>query len=119
VAAPADNSIRAAWIALLAYLTLRLLTAIIGAVQQPALARWFASDFLFALTVLGVLAYAISRGSRVAAVLAIVYVVAMQLYTWFIIGSPAGTIVTIIVIAFLLRGAKRIFEQHRENVAAP
>jgi hypothetical protein len=45
----------------------------------------------------------------------IVFVVALQLYTWFVARSIAGTLVTIVVIAFLLRGAKRMFQDHADG----
>jgi uncharacterized membrane protein YczE len=48
-------------------------------------------------------------------VLAIVYVAGTQLYVWFGIGSAAGTIVSAIVIGFLLRGARQIFDFHRQR----
>jgi hypothetical protein len=110
-----DRAIRHAWIALLAYAALRALAAMIGAVQQPEIVTWFVGDFVFTAIVLGLLALGIQRRSRAAAVGAIIYIVAMQLYTWFIIGTAAGTIISVIVIAFLLRGAKRISEIQAEN----
>ena len=36
-------------------------------------------------------------------------------YIWFAARSIAGTLVSIIVVAFLLRGAKRIFQDHAEQ----
>jgi len=63
----------------------------------------------------GVLAFSIFRRSRVAIVAMIVFVVALQLYTWFVARSIAGTLVTIVVVAFLLRGARRMFQDHAER----
>jgi len=45
----------------------------------------------------------------------LVLVVVLQLYTWFIAHSPAGTLVSIIVVAFLLRGAWRMFQDYAEQ----
>ena len=110
-----DKSIQHAWIATLAYAGLRSLSAIIGGLQQPAMAPWFVIDFAVVAIVLGLLAFGIYRKSRIAVVLAIVYIVATQFYVWFAIGSPSGTIVSVIVTGFLLRGATRIFQFHREQ----
>jgi hypothetical protein len=63
----------------------------------------------------GVLAFGIFRRSRVAVVAMVVFVVVLQLYTWFVARSPAGTLVTIIVVGLLLRGARRIFQDHAER----
>ena len=110
-----DKSVAHAWIAVLAYAGLRALGAIVGALQQPAIATWFVVDFAFIAIVLGLLAFGIYKQSRIAVVLAILYVAGMQLYVWIGTGSFAGTFAAIIVTGFLLRGAKRIFEQHRER----
>ena len=54
--------------------------------------------------------------SRVAVVLMVTYVIGLQLYVWF--GMRAfegiGTIVSVLVTGFLLRGMKRIFQEHWE-----
>ena len=115
-----DKSIRHAWIAVLAYGGLRSLSAIIGGLQQPAMAVWFVIDFAAVALVLGLLAFGIYKKSRIAVVAAIIYIVGTQLYVWFVLGTPAGTIIAVVVTGFLLRGAKRIFEFHRERrEAAP
>ena len=114
-AAESNRIIRHASIAALAYGALRALSAFIGGMQQPAAALWFFIDFAVAGIALGLLALFISRRSRIAVVLAILYVAGTQLYVWFGIGSPAGTIVSAIVIGFLLRGAGPIFEFHRQR----
>ena len=114
-AVESHRTIRHASIAALAYGALRALSAFIGGMQQPPAALWFFIDFAVAGIVLGLLAYFISRRSRIAVVLAIFYVAGTQLYVWFGVGSPAGTIVSAIVIGFLLRGAGRIFEFHRQS----
>ena len=45
----------------------------------------------------------------------LVFVILLQLYTWLIAHSVTGTLVTIVVVAFLLRGARRMFQDHAEN----
>ena len=110
-----DKSVAHAWIAVLAFAGLRALGALSGALQQPAIAIWFVIDFALIGIVLGVLAFGIYKHSRIAVVLAILYVAGMQLYVWIGTGSFSGTFVSIIVTGFLLRGAKRIFEQQRER----
>jgi uncharacterized protein YybS (DUF2232 family) len=62
----------------------------------------------------GVLAFFIFRRSRSAVVAMLAFVVLLQLYTWFIAHSFAGTLVSIIVVGFLLRGARRVFQYHAE-----
>jgi hypothetical protein len=63
----------------------------------------------------GVLAFFIFRSSRFAIVVMLAFVTLLQLYTWLVAHSFAGTILSIVVVAFLLRGAKRIFEDHAER----
>ena len=108
-----DPSIRRAWIAVLAYAGLRALSTIAGMMTQPAIAVWFVVDVLIAV-ILGALAFGIYKKSGVAVVLAIVFIAGTQLYVWIVLGSFSGTIVSVIVTGFLIRGAVRIFEAHRE-----
>jgi hypothetical protein len=63
----------------------------------------------------GVLAFFIFRRSRFAVVAMLVVVVVLQLFTWFVARSPAGTLVSIVVVAFLLRGARRMFQDYAEQ----
>src|ERR1700719_2952752 len=63
----------------------------------------------------GVLAFFIFRRSRFAVVAMLVLVIVLQLYTWFVAHSPAGTLVSIVVVAFLLRGARRMFQDYAEQ----
>jgi hypothetical protein len=63
----------------------------------------------------GVLAFFIFRRSRFAVIAMLVVVVVLQLFTWFVAHSPAGTLVSIIVVGFLLRGARRIFQDYSEQ----
>jgi hypothetical protein len=66
-----------------------------------------------------VLAFGIFRRRRVAIVAMIVFVVALQLYTWFVARSIAGTLVTIVVVPFLLRGAEGCFRIMRSVSSIP
>ncbi len=63
----------------------------------------------------GVLAFFIFRRSRVAVVFMLAVVILLQLYTWIVARSVAGTLVSIIVLGFLLRGARRMFQDHAED----
>ena len=63
----------------------------------------------------GAFAFGIFRKSRVAVVIMLVFVVGLQLYTWFVMRSGFGTVLSIIVTGFLLRGARRIFQYHAER----
>jgi hypothetical protein len=63
----------------------------------------------------GVLAFFIFRRSRFAVVAMLVVVIVLQLFTWFVAHSPAGTLVSIVVVAFLLRGARRMFQDYAEQ----
>jgi hypothetical protein len=67
----------------------------------------FVIGFLFAA-----LAFGIFCKSRIAVVIMLVLVVGLQLYTWLVMRSASGTILSIIVTGFLLRGARRIFQCH-------
>ena len=109
-----DKSIPHAWIAVLAYLGLRLFGTVLGMLQQTADTVTLVLDAAFHCLILGVLAFGIYRKSRVAVALALLWIVGWQLYVWIGLGSFSGTVVSVIVTGFLLRGAKRIFEHHRE-----
>jgi hypothetical protein len=63
----------------------------------------------------GVLAFFIFRHSRFAVVAMLGVVILLQLFTWFVAHSAAGTLVSIIVTGFLLRGARRIFQDYAER----
>lgn len=62
-----------------------------------------------------VLAYFIFRRSRFAIVSMIFIVIVLQLFTWFVAHSGAGTLLSIVVAALLLRGARRMFQDHAER----
>ena len=78
---------------------------------------WFMIDFAVVGVLVGLLAFGIYKKSRIAVVLAILYIVITQLYVWMVMRSGSGTFVAIIVTGFLLRGAKRIFAFHRDHRA--
>jgi hypothetical protein len=63
----------------------------------------------------GVLAFFVFRRSRFAVVAMLIFVVVLQLFAWFVAHSPAGTLVSIVVVAFLLRGARRMFQDYAEQ----
>ena len=63
----------------------------------------------------GALAFGIYRKSRVAVIIMLVFVIGLQLYTWCVMRSASGTVLSIIVTGFLLRGARRIFQDHAER----
>ncbi len=110
-----DKSIQHAWIAVLVYLGLRVFGALIGAMQQPAMVVVFLIDVALYAVVLGAIAFGIYRKSRIAVVLAIIIIAGTQLYVWLGARSFSGTIVSVIAIGFLLRGANRIFQEHGER----
>jgi hypothetical protein len=97
----------------LAGVLLVLLKARLDAI--PASAVGLVAVGVIAASFSGVLAFGIFRRSKAAVLLMITLVVIPQLYTWFIARSVAGTLVSIVVTAFLLRGAKAIFEPPDED----
>jgi phosphate/sulfate permease len=92
----------------LASALLILLKARLDAIPASAVALIVAG--VIAASISGGLAFGIFRRSKVAVILMIALVVIPQLYTWFVARSVAGTLVSIVVTAFLLRGAKAMFE---------
>ena len=135
-----DKSVKHAGYAAIAYAVISLFTGLLAWIQyvlyhRPGtggiLNRDFASQqylehtpFITAVavvfsviiaTISGVLAFFIFRRSRIAVVTMIIFVVALQLYTWFIAHSLAGSVVSVIIVGFLLRGARRIFHDHAEQ----
>ena len=109
-----DPSVRHAWSAVLAYAGLRALSTLAGMLREPAIAAWFVVDLVLIALISGALAFGIRKKSRVAVVLAIVFIAGTQLYVWIVLGSFSGTIVSVIVTGFLLRGAVRIFQEQGE-----
>lgn len=63
----------------------------------------------------GVLAWFIFRQSRFAVIAMLSLVVLLQLFIWFVAHSAAGTLVSIVVAGFVLRGTRRIFQDHSER----
>src|SRR3954463_16201165 len=107
-----DPSIRHAWIAALVYLAASLPGAILAIGQSHAsIPAVIVALFIQAVIVLP-LAVGIYKDSRVAVVLMLLYVIGAQLFVWIVQRSFAGTIVSVIVTGFLVRGAVRIFEHH-------
>ena len=62
-------------------------------------------------TASGILAFGIFRRSKTAITFMLLLVAGLQLYSWFILHSISGSVVSIIVAAFLTRGAAPIFER--------
>jgi hypothetical protein len=135
-----DRSVQHAGYAALAYAAINLFTGVLALIQyyiyhRPGTGGFLGHEFatqqylqhtplltaisLFFSVVIaaisGVLAFFIFRHSRFAVVAMIGIVVLLQLFTWFVAHSPAGTLVSIIVAGFLLRGARRIFQDYSER----
>lgn len=135
-----DKSISHAGYAAIAYAVINLFSGLLAWIQyflyhRPGTGGFTSHDFasqqylqhtplitaiavMFSIIIVAisaVLAFFIFRRSRFAVVAMLVFVIVLQLYTWFVVHSPAGTLVSIIVIGFLLRGAKRIFQDYAER----
>ena len=109
-----DKSIQHAWIAVLVYLGLRVFGAVVGSLQQPPMVVVFVIDAAFYAVVLGAIAFGIHKKSRIAVVIAIAIIAGTQLFVWLGARSFSGSVVSVIAVGFLLRGATRIFQHHRE-----
>jgi hypothetical protein len=84
--------------------------------QHTPLLTAIAVGFSVFIAVLsGAFAFGIFRRSRAAIIAMIIFVVVLQLWTWFIARSLAGSLVSIVVVAFLLRGARRMFQDHDDR----
>jgi hypothetical protein len=137
-----DKSVQHAAYAAIAYAVINLFTGLLALIQyflyhRPGTGGFISHDFVsqqylqhtplitavavvfsvFTAAISGLLAFFIFRSSRVAIVSMLVFVVVPQLYTWFVAHSAAGTLVSIVVAGFLLRGARRIFQDHAEQKA--
>jgi hypothetical protein len=135
-----DKSVRQAGYAAIAYAVISLFGALLALIQyfiyhRPGTGGFISHDFVseqwlqhtplitavvVALSVViaavaGILAFCIFRRSRFAVVAMLIFVVVLQLYVWFVARSAEGTLVSIIVVGFLLRGARRIFQDHAER----
>jgi len=111
-----DKSISHAGYAAVVYAVISTLTIGLAWFQAPS-TPWLAIVIVASIIALffGALAFGIFRKSRIAVVVMLVFVVGLQLYTWFIMRSPSGSLLSIIVTGFLLRGARRIFQDHAER----
>jgi len=113
-----DKSIPQAGYAAIVYAVISTLTTGLSWFRAPT-TPWLAL-VVVALVIgafFGGLAFGIFRKSRVAVVLMLVLVVGLQLYTWLVLHSISGTLLSIVVTGFLLRGARRIFQDHAEPEA--
>jgi hypothetical protein len=135
-----DKSVQHAGYAAIAYAAINLFSGILALVQyfiyhRPGKGSVLPDDFasqqylqhtplitevavafsVILAAISGVLAFFIFRRNRFAVVAMLVLVVLLQLYTWFVAHSPSGTLVSIIVVAFLLRGARRMFQDYAEQ----
>jgi hypothetical protein len=112
----ADRSIQQAGYAAIVYAVVSMVSTGLAWFQAP-------STPLLALTVMAViigvffggLAFGIFKKSRVCVVIMLVLVVGFQLYTWFVLRSASGSLLSVIATGFLLRGARRIFQDHAER----
>jgi len=135
-----DKSVQHAGYAAIAYAVISLFTGLLAWIQyflyhRPGTGGFQGHDFLsqqylqhtplitavavvfsvIIAAVSGFLAFGIFRRSRFAIIAMLVFVIILQLYTWFVAYSVAGTLVSIIVVAFLLRGARRMFQDYAEQ----
>jgi hypothetical protein len=113
-----DKSIPHAGYAAIVYAVISTLTTGLAWFRAPS-TPWLAV-VVVALVIglfLGALAFGIFRKSRVAVIVMLVLVVGLQLYTWFVMRSASGSLLSIVVTGFLLRGARRIFQDHAERKA--
>lgn len=111
-----DKSIPQAGYAAIAYAVISTLTTGLSWFEAPT-TPWLAV-VIVALVIglfFGALAFGIFRKSRVAVLVMLVFVIGLQLYTWIGLHSPEGSILSIIITGFLLRGARRIFQDHAER----
>jgi hypothetical protein len=97
----------------LASALLELLKARLYAIPASAVA--LVAIGVIAAGISGILAFGIFRRRKVAVILMTALVVIPQLYTWFVAHSISGSLVSIVVTAFLLRGAKAMFEPPDED----
>lgn len=135
-----DKSVQHAGYAAIAYAAINLFTGVLALIQyyiyhRPGTGGLIGHEFatqqylqhsplltaislffsVVIATISGVFAFFIFRHSRFAVVAMLVIVVVLQLFTWFVAHSAAGTLVSIVVAGFLLRGARRIFQDYSER----
>jgi NhaP-type Na+/H+ and K+/H+ antiporter len=111
-----DKSIPQAGYAAIVYAVISTLTTGLAWFRAPS-TPWVAIAIVALIIGLffGGLAFGIYRKSRVAVSLMLVFVVGLQLYTWVVMRSLSGSLLSIVVTGFLLRGARRIFQDHAER----
>jgi len=111
-----DKSIQQAGYAAIVYAVVSIVSTGLAWFQAPS-TPWVALAVVAVIVGLffGGLAFGIFKKSRVCVVIMLVLVVGLQLYTWFIVRSASGTLLSILVTGFLLRGARRIFQDHAER----
>jgi hypothetical protein len=135
-----DKSVQHAGYAALAYAAITLFSGVLALIQyfiyhRPGTGGIISHDFvsqqylqhtplltaialsfsMIIAVISGVLAFFIFRHSRFAVVAMLGLVVLLQLFTWFVARSAAGTLVSIIVAGFLLRGTRRVFQDYAER----
>jgi len=111
-----DKSIQQAGYAAIVYAVISTISTGFAWFRAPS-TSWLAT-ILVALVIglfFGGLAFGIFRKSRVAVILMLILVVGLQLSTWLLMHSFSGSILSVIVTGFLLRGARRIFQEHAER----
>jgi hypothetical protein len=113
-----DKSIPQAGYAAIVYAVVTAVTTALWWLRTPA-GPWIGFVIIAVIFggLLGVLAFGIFRRSRVCVVILLIIVICAQLYTWFVQHSAAGSLISVVVAAFLLRGARRIFQDHAERAA--
>jgi hypothetical protein len=111
-----DKSIQQAGYAAVVYAVVSVVSTGLAWFQAPS-TPWVAIAVVTVIIGLffGGLAFGIFKKSRVCVVFMLVLVVGFQLYTWFIMRSASGSLLSIVVTGFLLRGARRIFQDHAEQ----
>jgi hypothetical protein len=137
-----DKSVQHAGYAAIAYAAINLFSGALALIQyflyhRPGTGDFISHDFvsqqylqhtplltavalgfsIIIAAIAGVLAFFIFRHSRFAVVAMLAVVIVLQLFTWFVAHSAAGTLVSIIVAGFLLRGARQIFQDYVEPSA--
>ena len=111
-----DRSIQQAGYAAIVYAVVSVISTGLAWFRAPS-TPWVAIAVVAVIIGLffGGLAFGIFKKSRVCVVIMLVLVVGFQLYTWFIMRSASGSLLSILVTGFLLRGARRIFQDHAER----
>jgi hypothetical protein len=114
-----DRSIQQAGYAAIVYAVVSMVSTGLAWFQAPS-TPWVAITVVAVVIGLcfGGLAWGIFKKSRICVVTMLLLVVGFQLYTWFVMRSASGSLLSVIVTGFLLRGARRIFQDHAERAEA-